>query len=175
MIIYSLFLLGLSCIDQTVAYLLLSCTKVKAVPGIAGKVLQVRSFLQTTYGYKHATTNTVDDLVNFLLTSLNGIYSEPKFNSKSLFDFYVAETNSVDEASSLSWSLVLLAQWEGIDFAISIIEKQLWPFLRRWGAGEGTTTGAAAAIVAIGKFYCRRLTVLRLRKQLRLKSYLNLS
>ena len=64
--------------------------------------------------------------------------------------FIHLETNSPDEASSLSWSLALLARWEGIDLAISLIEKQLWPFLQRWSSGEGTSTGAAAVIVAIG-------------------------
>lgn len=62
------------------------------------------------------------------------------------------ETNSIDEASSLGWSLALLARWEGVEFAISVIEKQLWPFLQRWSAGQGTNTGAAAVIIAIGKF-----------------------
>ncbi len=64
--------LGLSCIDQTIAYLLLHCCKVKAVPGAAGKVLQVRSFLQNTYGYKNATTSTVEDLLNYLMTRFKG-------------------------------------------------------------------------------------------------------
>ncbi|KAI9557611.1 hypothetical protein GHT06_017439 [Daphnia sinensis] len=125
------FPLGPSCIDQAIAYLLLYNCKVKAVPGIAGKVLQARSFLQNTYGYKNVTSRTIDDLTSYLMTRFK-------------------ETNSADEASSLSWSFALLTRWEGIDFAIQVIEKQLWPFLQRWSSGEGTNIGAAAVIVAIG-------------------------
>ena len=70
----------------------------------------------------------------------------------SFIDFFALETNSPDEASSLSWSLALLARWEGDDFSIQIIEKKLWPFLQRWSSGEGTNNSAAAVIIAIGKF-----------------------
>ena len=66
---------------------------------------------------------------------------------------FTLETNSPDEASSLSWSFALLARWEGIDFSIQIIENKLWPFLQRWSLGEGTNNSAAAVIIAIGK-YC---------------------
>jgi hypothetical protein len=48
--------------------------------------------------------------------------------------------------------LALLARWEGVDFAIQVIEKKLWPFLQRWSSGEGTNNSAAAVIIAIGKF-----------------------
>lgn len=128
----------------------------KAVPGLAGKVLPLRSLLQSTYGYKNLTTSTVDDLVNYLIGRFNGMFfslvdSLEEVHAKDRLFLFV-ETNSVDEASSLSWSLALLARWEGADFAISVIEKQLWPYLQRWSAGQGTNTGAAAAIIAIGKF-----------------------
>jgi hypothetical protein len=65
---------------------------------------------------------------------------------------FALETNSPDEASNLSWSLALLARWEGDDFSIQIIEKKLWPFLQRWSSGEGTNNSAAAVIITIGKF-----------------------
>nr|CAH0099848.1 unnamed protein product [Daphnia galeata] len=131
------FPLGPSCVDQTIAYVLLHNCKVKAVQGFSGKVVQTRSFLQNTYEYKK-TTRTVDDLVEYLMSR-----------------FY--ETNSPDEASSLSWSLALLARWEGVDFSIQIIEKKLWPFLQRWSSGEGTNNSAAAVIIAIGKFCLPRM------------------
>lgn len=65
--------LGLTVVDQTISYLLLHCTKVVAVPGVAGKVLQVRSFLQNALEYKSITTGgTADDLVSFLVSRLSG-------------------------------------------------------------------------------------------------------
>ena len=66
------------------------------------------------------------------------------------YDFPVLETKSIDEALSVSWSFALLVRWEGPEFAINTIEKQLWPFLRLWSSGEGTDAGAAAVIVSIG-------------------------
>lgn len=128
--------------------------KVKAVQGISGKVIQARSFLQNTHEYKN-TTRTADDLVDYLMTRFYG-----NFNFSFIFiwksilihEVLFLETNSRDEASSLSWSLALLARWEGVDFTIQLIEKKLWPFLQRWSSGEGTNNAAAAVIITIGMF-----------------------
>jgi len=145
---------GTSCVDQTIAYVLLHNCKVKAVQGISGKVIQARSFLQNTYEYKK-TTSTVDDLVDYLMTRFYGNFNfsfTPILESILNHQVLLLETNSKDEASSLSWSLALLARWEGVDFAIQVIEKRLWPFLQRWSSGEATNNSAAAVIIAIGKF-----------------------
>ena len=56
----------------------------------------------------------------------------------------------MDEATSLSWNLSLLARWEGNAWAISVIEKHLWPFLQKWSSGLGSNAAAAAAISCIG-------------------------
>lgn len=70
----------------------------------------------------------------------------------NVFSLLFVETNSTDEAMNISWCLSLLARWEGIDWAITVIEQKLWPFLQRWSSGQGTNIGAAAAITALGTF-----------------------
>ena len=52
----------------------MTCCKIKAVAGVAGKVLQVRSLLQNTYGYKNATSSTLEDLVKFMMARLKGMF-----------------------------------------------------------------------------------------------------
>jgi hypothetical protein len=62
---------------------------------------------------------------------------------------FALETNSPDEASSLSWSLALMARWEGADFSIQIIEKNLWSYLQRWSSGKGSNDGVAALLQSL--------------------------
>jgi hypothetical protein len=61
--------------DQSVVYLLTKCNKIRAVPGLPGKVLQVRSFIQNTYGYKNVgeSSETVNELLSHLINKLRGI------------------------------------------------------------------------------------------------------
>ena len=56
----------------------------------------------------------------------------------------------MDEASSVSWGLLLLTRWEGIDWGINVIQQRLWPLLQEWSTGVGTDIGAAGAIDSIG-------------------------
>jgi len=67
---------GVSAVDQTIIYLLTKCCKVRAVAGPAGKVLQVRSFIQNTYGYNKVDgdqpEHTVDQLINHIVTKMKG-------------------------------------------------------------------------------------------------------
>ena len=62
---------------------------------------------------------------------------------------FALETNSPDEASNLSWSLALMARWEGADFSIQIIEKNLWSYLQRWSSGKGSNDGVAALLQSL--------------------------
>jgi len=57
--------------DHTVAYLLLQCCKVKAVPGVAGKVLQMRSFMKTTLGHENPSCTSANELIVFLVSQLS--------------------------------------------------------------------------------------------------------
>ena len=58
--------------DRTISYLLLHCCKIKAVSGVAGKVLQMRNFFKETLGYKETAVSTVNDLITFLVSRLEG-------------------------------------------------------------------------------------------------------
>ena len=63
---------GLTCMDRTVTYLLFTCHKVKAVPGLQGKVTQIRSLIQNTYGYQTAPSTSINDLTTHLMSKLAG-------------------------------------------------------------------------------------------------------
>jgi len=122
---------GLTCMDRTVVYLLFNCTKVKAVPGLQGKVLQIRSLIQSTYGYQTPPTTTLDDLTSYLMSKL-------------------VETRSMDEATSIAACLKLISRWEGIDWSANLVQVHLWPLLEGWSKGLGEHAGAAAALTCIG-------------------------
>lgn len=61
--------------DRTVVYLLFTCHKVKAIPGLQGKVLQIRSLIQNTYGYQTPPSTTISDLTTYLMSKLAGKFA----------------------------------------------------------------------------------------------------